>query len=495
MAQVVLVYPVTGLDMPGVSVWLPLSVLNVASTLVEDYDVAIVDQRVDPDWRATLRGHLGDETLAVGISSMTGTQIRYGLEAAREVRAANPRIPIVWGGNHPTLIPAQTAAHPLVDCVVIGEGEKTFRAFVEAREADPSNGRWKTLGQIAFKDETGEVVQHGATGQEPFVEPDRMPPLPYYLVDVERYVTGKFVFGKRMRSLPFITSNGCPYRCTFCCQPVLSSRRWRKMTPEVAVERVMAMVDRYGLEAVEFHDEEFFVDHRRGARIAELIGGRFQWYVQTRMDDLIALDRKVGLDRLRDAGLRSVQPGLETGSPRILEMIVKEETIDDFREANRRLAGTGIASTYNFMMGYPTETHEDLMASIDLAMEMMDTNPHAHVSGFYVYVPYPGAALFDLAVKDGFRPPDSLEGWAVFNRQHLESPWIEGRRDLLETILLTSKLVDGDRVIAAFRDRPLVRETLRLLGARYRKKWRRHDFRMTTDIRLLSTLTRSYFHW
>ena len=134
MANVVLIYPSTGLDIKDVSVWLPLSVLHVASNLVKDYDVVIVDQRIDENWKSKLSAALGQETLCVGISSMTGTQIKGGLSAAQYVRELAPELPIVWGGNHPTLVPHSTVMHPLVDIVVLGEGEITFRRCVEALE-------------------------------------------------------------------------------------------------------------------------------------------------------------------------------------------------------------------------------------------------------------------------------------------------------------------------------------------------------------------------
>ena len=63
------------------------------------------------------------EPVFVGLTCMSGPQIRYGLEFARKVRAESPRLPIVWGGVHPTLLPEQTAASELVDVVVRGEGE------------------------------------------------------------------------------------------------------------------------------------------------------------------------------------------------------------------------------------------------------------------------------------------------------------------------------------------------------------------------------------
>ena len=55
MANVILVYPNTGLDIKGVSVWLPLAVLQVAATLVKDYDVTVVDQRISDDWQQELK--------------------------------------------------------------------------------------------------------------------------------------------------------------------------------------------------------------------------------------------------------------------------------------------------------------------------------------------------------------------------------------------------------------------------------------------------------
>jgi radical SAM superfamily enzyme YgiQ (UPF0313 family) len=478
LARIVLVYPITGLDVPGVSIWLPLSVLSVASTLVDAYDVAIVDQRVDPAWRETLRRHLTADTLAVGISSMTGAQIRNGLEAAAVVRQAAPDVLVVWGGNHPTLLPEQTARHGLVDAVVIGEGEKTFRLLVDAL----AEGRdWRATPNIAYKSEGGVKVQGDAYD---FVKQEDLPPLPYHLVEVERYITNRILFGRAQRSLPFIGSSGCPYACTFCCQPVLSNRRWRRMSAEKVVERTLELKSRYALDAVEFHDEEFFVDRRRGARIAEGIGGAFRWYAQTRMDDLLELD----LPALERNGLAAVQPGLESGSDRVLRMIKKGETVDDYRRANAALARTGIRATYNFMLAFPTETAGEVRQTVDLALELLAANPGAQVSAFYAFVPYPGSELFDLAVKHGFAPPDTLEGWSAFSRHQVSAPWLLDKAPI-DYLMTTSRFIDGRRMASGFAP-PLARGFLSSLSRRYQARWREGDFSMTWDVRLLSAASR-----
>ncbi len=488
MAAVILVYPQTGLDVKGVSIWLPLAVLSVAATVDPDYEVLIIDQRIDPEWADHLRAAIDDQTLCVGISSMTGTQIKGGLAAARVVRDARANLPIVWGGNHPTLVPESTARHELVDIVVMGEGEVTFRDLVERLDKKQD---WRDLPDIAYVE--GEKFIKNGTGTDPkrFVNQDDIPGLPYHLVDVERYISGPLIFGKEVRSLPYISSMGCPFSCTFCCQPVLSQRRWRRQSPEVLMERTLELKSKYRLDAIEFHDEEFFVDRKRGAQVAELIDNQYEWYVQTRMDDILGMD----VQRLYDKGLRVVQPGLETGSARILELIKKEETLEEFHDANRKLAQTPIRCTYNFMMGYPGETLEDLTATVDLALTMLAENPNASVSGFYVYVPYPGAELFNLAVKDGFIEPQTLEGWSVFNRQHLASPWIAERRDTLEMLLFTSKFIDGTRLKRTFGANPFVSAGISALSTLYRARWKRHSFRKTPDIDALAFVAKKVFNW
>ena len=98
--EVLLIYPFTGIDVPGVSVFLPLSVLSLSSGLeAAGFRTCVLDMRVDPRWRRTLGEAMQRKPLYVGISAMTGKQIYWGLKAARLVRRADPVIPIVWGGT------------------------------------------------------------------------------------------------------------------------------------------------------------------------------------------------------------------------------------------------------------------------------------------------------------------------------------------------------------------------------------------------------------
>ena len=69
--------------------------------------------------------------VCVGITVLTGAPIHDALAVSRAVKAANPSMPIVWGGWHPSLLASECLDEPSVDIVVSGQGEDTFRNIVD----------------------------------------------------------------------------------------------------------------------------------------------------------------------------------------------------------------------------------------------------------------------------------------------------------------------------------------------------------------------------
>ena len=87
MSDVILVYPRTLWDIKNVTTRLPLAALYIGTVLQEHgFSVQIIDQRTDDDWQNTLRQALEKRPLWTGVSSMTGQQIRWGLDASQIVR-------------------------------------------------------------------------------------------------------------------------------------------------------------------------------------------------------------------------------------------------------------------------------------------------------------------------------------------------------------------------------------------------------------------------
>ncbi|HLC77321.1 MAG TPA: radical SAM protein [archaeon] len=484
MADILGVYPKTGYDIKNSSVELPLGLLSTVSTLHADYNVKILDQRVDDNFESNFSNELSKGPRVVLIPSMTGTQLKYALDISRSVKN-NSKSVVLWGGVHATLMPEQTIGHNLIDMIVVGEGEFVLQNIMAALDGKT---KLDSVNGIAYK-------ENGAIKMNPRAEspdPNKIPEIPYDLVDVENYVkSGGISFDAKERTLPFISSRGCPYTCTFCSTAGISKGNWRSMTAELAYERVSKMVKKYKLNVVKFYDENFTSNPRRAERIAEMINGEFSWSMQARMDNMLITDMK----KLEEGGLRVVEPGVESGSDRILKLINKAENKATMIAANKKLAQTNIKAFYNFMMGFPGESYEELMETVDLALQLVKENRNAHITQFYIFVPYLGAPLFDYAVQQGFVVPKTLEEWVAFSRQQTYTPWIQDKKEMLETIMYTSKFVDGKRLCQVLRNTRVPKFFIRALSANYKKNWEKHKFEKTASIKFLDMMVKRSFGW
>ncbi len=479
MAEILFVYPKTGFELSKHVIEAPLSLLSLASNVAYDYDTAIMDQRVEKKFEEKLLKTLAG-CKVVFLSSMTGTQIKYALRIS-ELAKENSPAKVVWGGMHTTLFPEQTIAHPMIDCVAIGEGEYTVRQIAESMDKDD---KLKDARGILYKNENNRIIRNPP---QETVNLDSLPRMPYYLLDMEKYVKGRLmIHDEAKRNLPFISTRGCPWRCSFCSQPAFSKRRWNAMSAEKTAEEVKYMVDKFNLDAVTFYDENFLSNPKRAEQIAALIGGKFEWGIQTRMDDMQRADMRL----LAENGLKLVQPGIESGSNRILQMIKKDETAELFLGVNRALAELDLTPVYNFMMGFPTETYAETMMTVDLALAMMHDNPNARIAGFYTFVPYPGTELFDVAVSHGFQPPDTLEGWIDYTRHHNLTPWLKGKEDMMKNITFTSKFVDSKRMQVFVKNNSLFKMLIMAYGRYNKLMWQRHKFENRFDIGFAEFISR-----
>jgi anaerobic magnesium-protoporphyrin IX monomethyl ester cyclase len=463
---------------------IPLGLLAIASPLDnEGYPVVIIDQTTQPDWRARLQAELDKHPVCVGVTSKTGPQIRFALEASRLVKMRS-NVPVVWGGVHASLLPAQTLADPAVDIVVQGEGDATFPELVKAleiaRPLDEVRGLW-------FKRD-GKIV---GTGPRPFVDLDALPSPAYHLVDLKAFMLRSF----DIDHIRISSSRGCPYGCGFCYNTVFYQRRWRSLSARRTVDEIRRLHHEHGVRGIRFADDLFFGDVERVREILKLIIAERLDVMITKLDLHVAQLEKIDdelLDLLQRAGAKALVVGVESGSQRILDLIDKNLRVEQVLDFNRRLRRTGLIPRYCFMMGFPTETLDDIRASIRVIMQLLDENPEA-MKDINVYTPYPGTALFEVAVKHGFVPPQRLEDWVPFNWRTVNRarmPWITPERERLMQMLHCSSLFleKNNFITPLWPTHPLVR-----LGAwlyRPLARWRvaHLDARCPLEIKLVEAL-------
>lgn len=396
---------------------LPLELIAVGSPLVRaGYRVRIIDQRVDASWRDALGRELARRPVCVGVTSTTGPQLRRALEVSGIVKARSD-VPVVWGGIHATLLPEQTLDRPEIDFVVQGEGERTFDELVAAlaagRQVDGIAGVWRKEG--------GRAV---CGGSRPFIDLDAEPPLEYDLVDVLRYT--RTVFG--VKRLAFSTSRGCTFPCAFCYSTVVHKRCFRALSPAAAVERMREFTARYGVRGLFLSDANFFADLDRARAILEGVVREGLGLAFTRLHIRFDMLRRLTNEDFRlfeRAGVKCLALGVESGSPRIRTLLRKPIDEAALHEANAGFRSSSIMPMYFFMLGFPTETMDELKATVSLFMKLAADNPRAYVS-VNTYAPFPGTELFDLAVAEGLVPPATMADWFSFSYRRLgaDGAWL-----------------------------------------------------------------------
>ncbi len=425
LGKIVLVYPSTGMDVFGINVGLPLSCLYLGTVLSQaGYRVDIVDQRVVRDFESEIvRAVEQGSPVMVGISTMTGMQIKGGLEAARLVRRADPHQKIVWGGVHPTLCPESTLEDDLCDIAVVGEGESTI---VDLADCLRTGGDLDDVAGIGYK----VAGQSRFTAERPLIENlDEIPPPEYDLLAMERYVTRAPSTDEPQ--LQVVTSRGCPFDCEFCYNLKFNRRRFRFHSPERVVTDIRSLVERFGVRAIFIEDDYFFGNPKRVEKITELLlkenlGLRIQ--VPCRIDYLYRQDEAM-IDQLCRAGFKELWIGVESGSQKRLQEIMKRTTLDQVRQVNRMLSGSDVYIKYGFMAGFPGEEREETLETVDFMFELLDANRNAGVAPVAVYTPYPGTTLFEKAAREhGMTFPDRLEGWSHFHFGENNNPFLSPRQ-------------------------------------------------------------------
>jgi len=419
MADVILVYPRSSyIEAAMKSQYLPLGLLQASVFVEKEFSVKIIDQRTMKRWDREILKELGRDTLCVCLTALTGEMINNALEISRFVKD-NSKVPVVWGGVHPTILPEQTLGSRDIDIVVIGEGELTLHELVRAlRDKRPLD----EIRGLAYKKD-GEIKVNQF---RELMDLDTLPDPPYHLVNIEDYI---LKFDKKDMFV-LETSRGCPYRCTFCYSTSFGlKKKWRPFSAERTMERIRGIKEKFNIDGIEIIDDNFFVDPKRARTILGRIAGeRLDIFlnINGRINDILRLDNG-DLGLLERSNVRRLAVGVESGSQRILDMIQKDITVEQVMDFKDRIDRTNIPPYYNFIGGFPTETEEDLKRSTDIMLKLLKGNERAKVSIFHCFRPLPGTQLMDLCVDNGLEKPDCPEEWGKYSMMHIDHPWLTAR--------------------------------------------------------------------
>lgn len=391
----------------------PNSILQIAAAVEGKYEWVIVDGNCESDPYKKIQNWMKTGDIRyVGFTVMPGPQLKQAIPYARRLREEFPGTVMVWGGYFASNQYRVVLESGLVDFVINGPGDHAFPALVEALEnGEPYEG----IRSLIFRRE-GKIIK---TPKEELVDQTELPLLPYDKLDLfypmQRYL-GKTYLGTR--TLAYHSSMGCPFTCSFCAVVPIFEARWKARTAVQVYEDVRYVKNKWGANAVEFHDNNFFVSEKRVAEFSKLVmDDNMIWWGEGRIDTINKYKDET-LALMRESGCKMIFFGAETGNDEILKKMDKggTQTGAQIRAFAARMAKFDIIPEYSFVLGMPAETPEKVMENIDkdiaFIKEIKAINHRTEII-IYIYSPVPteGSELYKTIQEAGFRFPEKLEDW------------------------------------------------------------------------------------
>ncbi len=392
---------------------IPNAIMNIAASVEGKYEWTIVDGNREEDPYEKICSYLRTgEYKYIGITVMPGPQVRQAVPFSKQIKAEFPNTVMIWGGYFPTSHYKVILNSGYVDFVINGPGDHAFPNLVDALE---NNKPYELIKNLIFK--SGDTVLK--TIKEDLIEQDGLPALPYDrlndLYPIRGYL-GKTYLGQK--TVAYHSSIGCPFTCSFCAVVPTYEARWKAKSAEKVYRDIKYIKDKWGADAIEFHDNNFFVSEKRTVEFAKLIlPEKMKWWGMARIDTMSKFSDE-SLKLIGDAGCTMIFFGAESGSNEILKQLDKggTQTGDQIVAFAERLKKFGITPEYSFVLGTPAPTAEQVEKQIDFEIEFIKkikaVNPKTEIV-LYTYSPVPteGSDLYEQVLAKGFHFPQKLEEW------------------------------------------------------------------------------------
>ncbi len=395
---------------------IPNSILQVGAAIYGKHDFVFVDGNLERDpWKKIDSYFATGEFKYFCSTVMPGPQLKQAIPITRDIKKSYPDAITIWGGYFASNQYKVSIEAPFVDFIVNGPGDVAFPALIEALETGNTE-EIPNIKNLIFLNDEGELVM---TPKEKLLDQDSLPKLPYtYLnefYELHHYL-GKTFLGER--TFAYHSSLGCPFTCSFCAVVPIYEGRWKAKSAETVYRDVKYFKDTYNIDAIEFHDNNFFTSRKRVVAFSELIlNDGITWWGEGRIDTINKYSDE-DLRLMRKAGCKMIFFGAETGNDEILKQMNKggTQTGQQIKEFAARLRPIGIIPEFSFVLGMPAETPEKVMtqinADIKFIKEIKEINPDSEII-IYLYSPVAteGSELYEQIQAAGFSFPKKLEDW------------------------------------------------------------------------------------
>ncbi|MEX2234738.1 MAG: radical SAM protein [Cyclobacteriaceae bacterium] len=473
---------------------IPNSVLQVGASIDGRYDYVFVDGNLENDpWETIQRYLCTGRFKYFGCTVMPGPQLKQAIPFSKKIREQFPDVVIIWGGYFASNQYKSVINSSFVDYIINGPGDAAFPQLLDALE---KNSAPELIQNVIFR-KGQEVVK---TLMAALSDQDKLPQLPYEKLNSIYPLTnylGKTFLGSRTAA--YHSSMGCPFTCSFCAVVPIYNARWKGKSAPLIYKDIKYLIDQYGANAVEFHDNNFFVSEKRTIEFARLIKDeKMSWWGEGRIDTVDKYSDD-SLELMREAGCKMIFFGAETSNDALLKQMDKggTQTTEQMKRFAARMKKFGIIPEYSFVLGFPGESPEKVMEQIDQDIayikQIKELNPQTEII-IYVYSPVPteGSEMYEFVKKSGFKFPEQLEDWLGSEWQNFDlrknplTPWLTS--EMINKILGFETVLNAQfPTVSDFRLTPAKRSVLRKLSSiRYHK----NIFNLPYELKILQKLWR-----
>jgi radical SAM superfamily enzyme YgiQ (UPF0313 family) len=275
------------------------------------------------------------------------------------------------------------------DFVILGEAEQTLAELVKAladRSGEPGEQKdFLAIPGIAYHYQ-GAIIK--TVRRNVMKDLDELPFPAWDIIDIEPY-RKTWLKHKGYFSLNMATTRGCPFKCNWCAKPIYGNR-YNSRSPQNVVAELKMLKEKYAVDHIWFCDDIFGLKPgwvHEFAGLMEKEGLDLKFKIQARADLLLQADYIHDLAR---AGCENIWMGAESGSQKILDAMDKGTRVEQIFEATELLRKNNIHPSFFIQFGYPGETKQDIVKTIDMINTLLP-----YEIGISVSYPLPGTLFYE----------------------------------------------------------------------------------------------------